>query len=681
MGKLFSHYRPIAIFIWLLAVASSLTWNTIDDIREQDSVAHKTARAFFEQIMAARRWNLAHGGVYVYTSENSAPNPYLPKERQTIQDSTGQRLTLLNPAYMTRQISEISKQKGQIQFHITSLDPLGSENSPYPWEIPWLQSFNRGAPEQGAFIKENGEKIFRYMAPLTFADSCLPCHTAPANTNDIRGAISVSIPIPFQKSFWPLILSHLFAAITGIAFILFFGRRLSESRRDILQSNRQLAREIEERKETEKELISIKENLEKIVTNRTAELQETNTILDTRVKEQQRIEAALVSINDEFIQIFNSAPDGMHVIDRNYNVIRVNQAYCQLVGKKLNEIQGHKCYEVFTGKLCHTESCPLTRIINGVERVEVEARKTRANGEVIPCIVTATPFREPGGKLTGIIEVTRDISNWKKIEDSLSATAANLRLRNAELEDFAHVISHDLQEPLMLIQAFSERIQKKCAEKLPQKGHDYLNQIESSTQRMKNLIDGLLLYSRVSSQAVPFEKVNLVEIINSVLDDLAMRIEKYDASISVDQNLASIEADPVQMRQLFQNIIGNSLKYHHEKRKPEISVHHQAFSDDAHNRQYIRICIKDNGIGFDTKHQKKIFDIFQRLHTRQQFQGTGIGLSICKKIIERHGGTIHAEGIPGLGSTFTITLPLHQPKPDEKKTKSNTLVDIIINRR
>jgi PAS domain S-box-containing protein len=681
MGRLFSHYRPIAIGIWLLAVAASLAWNTIDDVREQDSVAHKTARAFFEQIMAARRWNLVHGGVYVYTAKASPPNPYLPKEQRTIQDNTGRSLTLVNPAYMTRQIAEISNQKGQIQFHITSLEPLRAENSPYPWEIPWLQSFKQGATEQGTFVKEDGKKIFRYMAPLKFVDSCLPCHTASIEKYNTRGAISVSIPIPFHKSLWPLILSHLFAALTGIAFILFFGRRLSESRRAILKSNRQLAREIEERKETERELISIKENLEKIVANRTAELQETNTTLDTRIQEQQRIEAALVSINDEFIQIFNSAPDGMHVIDRNYNVIRVNQAYCQLVGKKLSEIQGHKCYEVFSGKNCHTEECPLTRIINGAERVEVEADKSRANGDIIPCIITATPFREPGGKLTGIIEVTRDISNWKKIENSLSATAANLRLRNAELEDFAHVISHDLQEPLMLIQAFSERIQKKCAKELPQKGQDYLKQIESSTQRMKSLIDGLLLYSRVSSQAVPFENVNLADIINSVLDDLAMKIEKYGASITVDQNMASIEADPVQMRQLFQNIIGNSLKYHHENRKPEISVHQQDFSDKSHNHRYIRICIKDNGIGFDTKYQKKIFDIFQRLHTRQQFQGTGIGLSICKKIVERHRGSIYAEGIPGVGSTFTITLPLHQPTHNEEKTKSNALIDIIISRR
>ena len=313
--------------------------------------------------------------------------------------------------------------------------------------------------------------------------------------------------------------------------------------------------------------------------------------------------------------------------------------------------------------------------------MEVDARKTRADGEIIPCVVTATPFRDPGGKLTGIIEVTRDISDWKDIERSLSATAKNLRLRNTELEDFAHVISHDLQEPLMLIQAFSERIRKKCSTELPERGHDYLKHIEHSTQRMKSLIDGLLLYSRVSSKASPFESVNLLSITNSVLDDLALRIEKQNAILCVDPNLPSIEADPLQMRQLFQNIIGNSLKYHHQQHKPEISIEYKPFSDPTHDQSYIRITIKDNGIGFEEKYQHQIFDIFRRLHTRKQFQGTGIGLSICKKIVDRHRGTITAQGTPKKGAAFTITLPRKQQTHNTDPFSDNSLVNSIINRR
>ncbi|AGF78470.1 PAS domain S-box [Desulfocapsa sulfexigens DSM 10523] len=682
MTGLFSNYRFIAISIWLLAVVTSFTWNKIDDIREKHDIANGTARAFFEQIIASRRWNLMHGGVYVYTTENSPPNPYLPVDAQSIRDENGRLLTLINPSYMTRQIAAISREKKQVSFHITSLTPLRPENKPYPWEIPWLKSFALGSSEKSGFSTENGEKIFHYMAPLPYSESCYPCHSAADQPEgNIRGGISVSLPIPFHKSPWPLIFSHIFVALTGIAGILFFGGRLAHSRRSILAANKQLEQEVEERKETEKELIEVQENLEATVNCRTSELRKTNAILDEKVKEQLRVEAALVAINDEFIQIFNSAPDGMHVIDRNFTMLRVNKAYCQLTGKKSEEIQGFKCYDVISDKLCHTEDCPLTQIRKGAERVELETKITRSDGKIIPCIVTATPFREPGGKVTGIIKVTRDISNWKQIEQSMAATAEHLRTRNLELEDFAHIISHDLQEPLMLIQAFSDRIRTKFTTALPAKGLTYLERIESSANRMQNLIDGLLLYSRVSSKANPFEKVSLRTVIDSVLEDLAVRIEKNHARIKVDPQLPVIEADSLQMRQLFQNIIGNSLKYVHPDRTPEISIQRIIFPEKHENQTYVRISIKDNGIGFKLDQQNVIFDIFQRLHTRQQYQGTGIGLSICKKIIERHHGTITAEGIPDKGASFIITLPLHQNIHGQIHERDNTFIDIIMNRR
>jgi len=137
----------------------------------------------------------------------------------------------------------------------------------------------------------------------------------------------------------------------------------------------------------------------------------------------------------------------------------------------------------------------------------------------------------------------------------------------------------------------------------------------------------------------------------------------------------------LQIRQLFQNIIGNSLKYHHSNRNPKITINCQPFSDPVHERTYVRISIEDNGIGFDAKYQEQIFDIFQRLHTRRQFQGTGIGLSICKKIVERHKGTLSASGYPDEGATFTITLPRRQRSLTSDQLKDSGLIDIIINRR
>lgn len=670
MSGLLSNYRFLAITIWLFAVALSLAWNSVDNIREQGNTAKETARAFFEQIMASRRWNLHHGGVYVYTTEKSPPNEYLPKDMQVIFDENGRMLSLINPSYMTRQIAAISQEKRQVRFHITSLTPLRPGNRPYKWEIDWLKSFTRGSTEQSGFAEENGERIFRYMAPLVSHSSCNPCHIPSKQPEGkIRGAISISLPISFHKSLWPLLLSHFFVAVTGIYGILFFAGRLALSRRKILATNRQLAQEIEERKQTENELITIQKNLGRIVDTRTKELHKTNEALDKRVKEQQRIEASLVSITHEFIQLFDSAPDGMHVIDKNFQIIRINRAYRELAGMTTEEILGKKCSEVFPGKLCHTKQCPLYRILDGAKRVDIESNQTRRDGKVIPCLVTATPFRNPDGEITGIIQVTRDISSWKKIEQSLSTTAERLRARNIELEDFTHVISHDLQEPLMLISAFSERLRTKCADTLPEKGKNYLQRIESSTNRMQQLINGLLLYSRISSKARPFEPINLKTIIQSVIDDLAVKIERYQAEISVDKHLPVIEADPLQMRQLFQNLIGNSLKYHHPKRKPKITISLTPQSEDNCTQENICLNVEDNGTGFDNAYRKVIFKIFQRLHTEKQSKGTGIGLSICEKIIRHHRGTISAEGQPGIGATFTITLPLQHKETGEIKKR------------
>ncbi len=682
MTGLLSNYRLLAIIIWLLAVALSFAWNTVDNMREQNDTAKETARAFFEQIIAARHWNLLQGGIYVYTTKDSPPNKFLPTDKQFIRDDNGRKLSLISPSDMTRQIAAINREKGQIRFHITSLTPLRPENKPYLWEVNWLESFALGSTEKSGFAEEDGEKIFRYMAPLAHSTSCNPCHTAEKQPHgNIQGAISISLPIRFHKSTWPLILSHLFIALTGITGIFFFGGHLARSRKNILNTNRQLEQEIEERKQTEDELITIQENLGKIIDSRTSELHRINDILDNKIKEQQRIEESLVSITHEFIQIFDSAPDGMHVIDLDFNIIRINRAYRKLAGMSTEQLLGKKCHDIFSGKLCQTDKCPLNRIVGGAKRVEIEAQRTHADGTTIPCVITATPFREPDGKLTGIIEVTRDISNWKKIEHSLSTTAEHLRARNAELEDFAHVISHDLQEPLILIKAFSERIRTKCAHDLPEKGKTYLQRIESSTNRMQMLINGLLLYSRVSSKAKPFEPVDLKTVIHSVLDDLAIKIEKYRANIDIDKNLPTIEADPLQMRQLFQNIIGNSLKYHHPDRSLKITITRILLPGQSDKQKYTRFCIEDNGIGFKNEYHKVIFDIFQRLHSRQLAQGTGIGLSICKKIVARHLGTITAEGIPDQGAKFTITLPLRQKRPPETEDNSNTHIDATMSRR
>ncbi|MEN8188752.1 MAG: DUF3365 domain-containing protein [Thermodesulfobacteriota bacterium] len=676
-------YQLITIAIWLLTVAVSYSWNNYDNKQDQRALATEAAKAFFAQIVATRNWNSNHSGIFVYSTTDTPPNPYLPTEQQTIFDSSGRSLTRVNPAYMTRQIAEVLAKQSNVRFHITSLAPLRKENKASDWETRWLHDFEAGELEKSRFVDTEDGRFFRYMAPLKVNKSCLPCHAEQGYmVGNIRGGISITMPALADRSPLPLLFSHLLAAVIGIFIILFFISRLNREQIKLREINEQLKNEIKEKKKTELKLIEIREDLESRVISRTSELNNTNRLLDARIKEQQQVKASLVSINDEFVQLFNSAPDGMHVINKQFTIIRANRAFCKLTNMDAHDIVGQKCFDIFPGHPCHTQNCPLTMILNGQEHVEIEMLKTRQNGTRFPCQVVATPFREPSGKLIGIIQVTRDISNWKAIKDSLSMAAEDLQVRNQELQDFAHVISHDLQEPLMLITAFSDRLRKSINDSLEDKPKSYLKRIISSTNRMQSLINGLLLYSRVSSKGQPFEAVNLNDVVHSVLDDLAIRIEETHGKVTVGK-LPEVEADPLQMRQLYQNIIGNSLKYHHPARRPKIEIDVRPFTDDYNRENYCRFYIKDNGIGFKNEYSERIFEIFQRLHTRQQFSGTGIGLSICKKIVDRHHGTIVATGISDSGSEFIITLPLSQSRIN---TGDQTMFDAkfisaVINRR
>lgn len=658
MSNPIKKYRTIAGAIWLCTVLASFLWNQTDDIREKNAMALETARAFFNHIIAVRSWNAEHGGVFVFTDEKNPVSPYLPEDQQSIVTSDGRRLTRVNPAYMTRQISDIAAQQSRVQFHLTSRDPIRLENRALDWEEQWLEDFEKGAEERSGFVKTAEGEVFRYMTPLHVTTACLPCHEG-YNEGELRGGLSVSLPFHYRKTLWPLLISHVGAAVMGLLVIQFFASRLEARSKQLLATNQHLVQEIEGHKESEEELVKIKEGLALRVASRTAELSRINRLLDAKIKEQQQVEKALVEINDEYIQIFNSAPDGMHIIDRDYTVVRVNRAFMALTGYgSAEEIIGRKCYEVFGGHLCLTPECPLTRILEGAERVEVEASKERVDGTRFPCVVTATPFRATSGKLIGIIEVSRDISSWKDAEKALSRAAQDLLLRNQELQEFSHVISHDLQEPLMLIQAFSQRLRDNFLMNLSDKGKVYLERILSSAERMQMLINGLLSYSRIDKETQPFIQVQLNSIIQAVLEDLTIKIEENDATISAE-DLGTVMADPLQMRQLFQNIIGNSLKYHHPERVPEIRITRTMAPEGYDPNTYLSISIKDNGIGFKEEYQEKIFDIFQRLHTRQQFNGTGLGLSICKKIVERHHGVISATAVQGQGAEFIITLPLN----------------------
>lgn len=242
---------------------------------------------------------------------------------------------------------------------------------------------------------------------------------------------------------------------------------------------------------------------------------------------------------------------------------------------------------------------------------------------------------------------------------------------NAELQQFASVASHDLQEPLRKIQAFGNRLKASCGDVLNEQGRDSLERMQNAAGRMQTLIDDLLMLSRVTTKAQPFVTVDLNRVAKEVLSDLEVRLQQTGGRVEVS-TLPTIDADPVQMQQLLQNLLSNGLKFHKHGNLPVVKLSSQLF--DAQHQPTVdeaiaascEIVVEDNGIGFEEKYLDRIFNVFQRLHSRSQYEGTGIGLAICRKIVERHRGRITARSIPGQGATFTIALPILQPKGDQE---------------
>lgn len=253
----------------------------------------------------------------------------------------------------------------------------------------------------------------------------------------------------------------------------------------------------------------------------------------------------------------------------------------------------------------------------------------------------------------------------ERMNQALEARAAELARSNADLQEFASIASHDLQEPLRKVQFFGDQIVERHGEGLPDEVVDHLDRMRRAAGRMRALTDDLLTFSRVSTKGTPFVPVDLREVAEGVLYDLEPRIAAAGGTVRVG-DLPTIDADPTQMRQLLQNLIANGLKFARPDVAPEVSVGATVAEDRC------ELVVQDNGIGFEPQYAERIFRIFERLHGRSEYPGTGIGLALCRKIAERHGGTIVATGVPSEGARFTVRLPVHQataastPEPEDR---------------
>ncbi|SFG01915.1 sensor histidine kinase [Pontibacter chinhatensis] len=375
----------------------------------------------------------------------------------------------------------------------------------------------------------------------------------------------------------------------------------------------------------------------------------------------KKTEAALRESESRINSIIQTAVDGIITIDTRGVIEMVNPAAAklfqyeerELIGQKINMLMPEPDRSLHDNYMQHYHETGERRII-GIGR---EVSGLKKNGIVFPLYLSISEVQLTDRKVyTGFIH---DITQQKLSEERLRRYAAELERSNRELQDFAYVSSHDLQEPLRKIQAFGDRLKTKEYEKLSDQGKDYVDRMLNAAMRMQNLINDLLDFSRVTSKAKPYVQVDLEQVLREVLSDLEIMIENTKASIE-HTPLPFIDADPTQMRQLFQNLISNAIKFRKEGQAPQIHISSRDLQlkerlTSTPGDELVEIRIQDNGIGFDEKYLDRIFNIFQRLEG-QKYEGSGIGLAICRKIAIRHGGDITARSKPGEGTTFIITL-------------------------
>ena len=398
------------------------------------------------------------------------------------------------------------------------------------------------------------------------------------------------------------------------------------------------------------------------------------------ITELKQREAELLHVSDElrrtnmqFDMALNNMIQGLCMFDADQRLLVCNRRYLEMYGFsadivkpgiRLPEIME---YSVSLGNYTKedAERAKAERPDHARSKERGTLKQYLRDGRVIA--VMNEPM--PDGSS---IATYQDITELERHEAELRGYTKKLEVSNRELQDFAYVASHDLQEPLRKIETFGDRLKSKFGDEMPEGAQNYIERMQNATGRMRLLINDLLSYSRVTIKAKPFKSIDLNEVISGVLSDLQMRLDETGATVNYS-DLPSLQADPTQMRQLLQNLIGNALKFQKPDVMPVVTVTAEFIEGDfmVGVPDMFTLKVADNGIGFDNRYKDQIFTIFQRLHGRGEYEGTGIGLATCRKIVDRHGGAIDAEGVEGEGATFIVTLPVTQRNVEDGADEDN----------
>lgn len=376
---------------------------------------------------------------------------------------------------------------------------------------------------------------------------------------------------------------------------------------------------------------------------------------------------------DRYYNMLNELQDyAVILLDTSGIIQNWNTGAEKIKGYTSEEVIG-KNFSIFYTPEDREKGLPLLLIKEAAQkgRAVSEGWRMRKNGERFWSSVVFTALHDEENNVTGFLKITRNLTEKKKAEDqqleylkSIEQKNLELQRTNAELESFNYIASHDLQEPLRKIQAFSQLIAEKEKEQLSATGKDYFSRMNNAASRMQNLLESLIRYSQTSNQPQYLSRISMNQVLDQVIDDLSEQISETGATVEID-DLPFVNGDEVQLQQLFINLVSNAMKYRKPDVAPHITIKASRLSeadigilDEKISPNYWHITVTDNGIGFEQKYAYKIFELFQRLHGAGSYKGTGIGLAICKKIMRNHHGFITAKGNPDKGSVFNLFFPI-----------------------
>lgn len=372
--------------------------------------------------------------------------------------------------------------------------------------------------------------------------------------------------------------------------------------------------------------------------------------LESKIEERTtELKKAYARVSD----LYNNAPCGYHSLDKNGYIVQINDTELSWFGYSREEIIGKKKFsDLLTEKSIKTFNNSFSNFKERGEVYDLEFDVIRKDGSVLPVLLNATAIMDSSRNYVMSRSTLFDITERRKNEEKINHMLNNLKRSNEELEQFAYVSSHDLQEPLRTIASFTQLLERRYKGKLDEDADEFIGYIVDAAVRMKQQINDLLEFSRVTTTGSKFGMVDTNFILDQVINNLKSSIDENNAEI-IHGNLPKLIGDSDQLRRVFQNLIGNAIRYRKPDESPKICI---SAYEDKDNGEYV-FSVQDNGIGIEKQYLNRIFRIFQRLHTMEEYEGTGIGLSVVKRVVDRHGGRIWVESELGKGSTFYFTLP------------------------